>query len=90
MYLAYVYLFPDGFGVSDVALIGDAAPTELTVDRELLTLLGSIKQISLDGTVFENPIFKSLEDFSKPLSPEPIGRPNPFAPLPGTPAANQN
>ena len=50
--------------------------------REFLTTLLSLKQLRLDETLFANPAFSNLHDFSIILIPEGNeGRPNPFAPL---------
>lgn len=49
--------------------------------REILTLLADLKKITLDESVFSDPVFRSLKDISVELIPEPKGRPNPFAPL---------
>lgn len=50
-------------------------------DQELIALLLELRGISLDGVLFEDPVFRSLEDFGKELVSEPVGRINPFAPL---------
>lgn len=49
--------------------------------REILALLADLKKISLDESIFSDPIFQSLKDFSVELAPEPKGRQNPFAPI---------
>lgn len=51
------------------------------VDQDLITLLGTLKAITLDASLFSDVSFQSLQDFSQQLSPEPVGRANPFAPL---------
>lgn len=48
---------------------------------EMLALLASMRTIRLDESLFSDPKFQSLQDFSVSLNPEPKGRPNPFAPL---------
>lgn len=55
-----------------------AAPQE---DQDLISLLLELRSITLDEDIFADPTFQSLEDFSQELVPEPVGRPNPFAPL---------
>lgn len=52
-------------------------------DQELVATLLELRAVSLNGTIFSDPIFLSLKDFGKEIVPEPVGRPNPFAPLPG-------
>jgi hypothetical protein len=50
-------------------------------NSELITLLSQLKTINLNKTIFSDAIFLSLFDFSVTLIPEPVSRPNPFAPV---------
>lgn len=52
-----------------------------TGDQTLIATLLQLRSVKLDGTVFTDPAFTALQDFSTPIVPEPVGRPNPFAPL---------
>ncbi len=45
----------------------------------LLQRLNEIKSITLEGDLFSNQQFQSLVDFTEPIIPQPVGRPNPFA-----------
>ena len=51
-------------------------------NAEILRILGSIQNITLDDDIFNNPVFRELED-SRFTIPKPvrIGRPNPFLPI---------
>lgn len=40
-----------------------------------------LNNIKLDDGIFEDPAFRSLVDWSRPIPDEPAGRNNPFAPL---------
>lgn len=68
-----------GSGDEDVLVSEDAAAP--TVGGDLIVLLGRLQSLSLDSTVFSNPIFRNLVDFGVELVPEPVGRSNPFAPI---------
>jgi len=48
-----------------------------------LSLLAKIESINLDSSLFKNPVFMSLQDWTVKLGQEPVGRPNPFAPVDG-------
>lgn len=50
-------------------------------DRDLLQTLVNMRNIRLDGHIFESPTFLSLQDFSRSIVPEPVGRPDPFEPV---------
>lgn len=52
-------------------------------EQELLNELLKLKSLQLDESIFADPAFKSLEDFSQPIDPEPVGRKNPFMPAGG-------
>jgi hypothetical protein len=42
-------------------------------------LLNSVQSISLDAKIINNPDFRDLIDFTRPLINIPIGKANPFA-----------
>lgn len=50
-------------------------------DQELVSTLLALRAVKLDGTIFTDPAFVNLRDFSTQIIPESVGRPNPFAPL---------
>ena len=56
-------------------------------ERDLVATLLQLRSVSLEGTVFSDPIFQSLRDFGSQIVPEPVGRENPFAPLSQTAAS---
>jgi hypothetical protein len=51
---------------------------------QITAALIQIESLNLDRSIFQNPIYRSLLDRSEPISPEPSGRRNPFAPLSDT------
>ena len=57
-------------------------------DKDLIATLLALRAVKLDASLFSDPAFVSLKDFSTQIIPEPVGRPNPFAPL-GAAAASQ-
>ncbi len=48
--------------------------------RDFAVLLTLIKSVDFDEKFFQDPVFKSLVDFSKPVKEEDKTRDNPFAP----------
>lgn len=66
---------PDGLTSQSA---GGIAPEE---GGDLIALLAELKSIDLDTSILQNQTFLTLQDFSVSLSPEPVGRANPFAPL---------
>ncbi len=60
----------------------DASSSATT--QKLLVVLANLRTIRLDDAVFKDPVFLSLSDFGVVISPEAVGRRNPFAPFTGT------
>jgi hypothetical protein len=47
------------------------------------TLLSELTPISFNTSIFSDPRFNALVDLTTPISPETIGRLDPFAPIAG-------
>lgn len=75
-------LFLDVGGGTAPTLVSEGAQEANVAERELLATLLELRSITLDEEIFDDTTFRQLEDFSQELVPEPVGRPNPFAPLP--------
>lgn len=55
---------------------------EIAAGKEFIGLIKNIKTIKLDTTIFDDPIYKSLIDFSVVIEiPQKRGRLNPFIPV---------
>lgn len=83
-FIAYTFTF-DNYK-NDSLLTSDSNSessdsTGVGIENDLLTLLLDVRSIKLNGSVFTNEVFKSLEDFGQDIVPEPVGRENPFAPV---------
>jgi hypothetical protein len=77
-FFVYTYFFTGkATPILDEQAVSQAAPA----DQDLISLLLELKAITLDESLLSDAAFTSLQDFSKELVPEAIGRPNPFAPL---------
>jgi len=48
---------------------------------DLLPFLLQLNSLKLDGSLFKDPVFLSLEDYTVIIPEQPVGRPNPFEPL---------
>ena len=53
------------------------------VQTKFQGLVSQLKPISFNSQIFSDPAFMSFIDLSTPITSEPSGRPDPFAPLPG-------
>ena len=63
-----------------------AARAQEESSQIFITLLAALRSASFDLEFFAIPEFESLTDFSVELTPQPVGRRNPFAPLGSDPA----
>lgn len=50
---------------------------------QVLALLNSLNSIKLDGKIFSNPSFLTLQDWSVDVAPQAVGRSNPYLPVYG-------
>lgn len=67
--------------------------TSATSDQELEAMLiktqvfmarrQALDSVTIDESVFENEVFRSLRTYTRELSSMPVGRDNPFNPIPG-------
>ncbi|MBP6974649.1 MAG: hypothetical protein KBB54_01760 [Candidatus Pacebacteria bacterium] len=49
--------------------------------KEFVTQLLAIQNIKFNLSIFSDPVFQGLQDWSREILPQETGRPNPFAPL---------
>ena len=64
--------------VLSTASTGSATDTQ---DAQLVSTLLQLQTVTLNGTILSDPGFLSLQDFTTQVVSEPVGRPNPFAPV---------
>jgi len=83
VYLGYSYFF--GGATTESDLVTQQVDQSATiVGQDLLSTLLELRTLSLDERIFADRVFQSLQDFSQPITPLPIGRKNPFAPFGGS------
>lgn len=58
-----------------------AAGASSTQDAQLVSTLLQLQAVNLNGTILSDAGFLSLQDFTTQVVSEPLGRPNPFAPI---------
>ncbi len=58
-------------------------PDASAASARILNLLNQIKSLKIDTTLFSDPAYKTLVDYSVSIPEVNVGRPNPFAPIPG-------
>ena len=86
-YIALIILIVLGFwgyslysgGTPSAAIITTTDRSPLSQD--VLATLSSLHTITLDSSIFTDPLFVSLSDFGVQIPAEAAGRRNPFAPV---------
>jgi phosphomevalonate kinase len=63
------------------SLITDVKTTDSTDAKYIYTILQQMAQVTLDDSIFANPVFQNLKDNTVSFSPQASGRNNPFAPV---------
>jgi len=66
-------------GISDPQVAQQVA----SADR-ILSLLNQVNSINIDPEFFKSTVFRSLFDRAVNVPEQPVGRKNPFVPIPGT------
>ena len=80
LYLGYSYFFGSPSSSPDITS-QQVDQNANIVGQDLLSTLLELRSLSLDERIFADRVFQSLNDFSQPITPLPIGRKNPFAPF---------
>lgn len=91
-FIAYSYLISgnkqssSGVSKQAVTTTSTASPGSAALDgpgKDFVTQLLAIQNIKFNLDLFNDPVFKGLQDYHRDLVPQDTGRPNPFAPLDG-------
>ena len=80
-FAVYTYFFKVDRSAPLLSTEGVSEVKDNVAERELLSLLLELRTVQLKGEIFDDPTFRSLNDFGQVLEPQPIGRENPFAPI---------
>ena|SRR5258708_6305657 len=64
-------------------VLASQTATSSPLGGDLLSAILELKTVNLDPGIFSDPVFVSLVDYGTVIPTQPIGRPNPFAPLSG-------
>jgi hypothetical protein len=65
----------------DPALLSVEAVAASPAGQEIFQALAELRGLSMDDGVFKLHAFETLQDYSININPEPIQRPNPYAPI---------
>lgn len=84
--LIYFYTLGDSAADPSSSLVQeDSASSETqAVGARVLSLLNQISSLKIDASIFDSASYQSLVDYTIAIPEQNIGRPNPFAPIPGS------
>jgi hypothetical protein len=68
---------PESLTLQEVSLQNQAAGIRV------LNLLNEINSLRIDNVFFNEQAYKTLRDYTVDIPALPVGRPNPFSPVPG-------
>jgi len=75
-----MFFAPKDTGTSTLSTT--SAVKQTVVDgAQLYTMLKRLTNVNLKGDIFSNQTFISLVDYGVTIQDQPVGRPNPFAPI---------
>ncbi len=77
---AYWYFFT---GSGNQPPLTSSVPTQNVAQTQFPSLVSELQPISCNTAIFSDPRVAALVDLATPVTPEPMGRVDPFAPVPG-------
>jgi len=80
----YFYFYGGSSSSSGSLLQGQPASAGEVGSSEL-TLLNQVESLSIDASILNDPVYKSLQDYSVAIPSQNVGRANPFSPFQGSP-----
>jgi hypothetical protein len=83
---ACVYFYFQGTSTSNVTGLLQANGDTPDVSAQVTALFNQIQSLQIDATLFKDPGYLTLRDYSVKIPVLNVGRVNPFAPLPGVPS----
>lgn len=78
-----IYFYWSGTNTSESLTLQELSSANQVAGAQVLSLLNEISSLNIDGSFFNSPSYKTLRDYSVEIPPLPVGRPNPFATVPG-------
>ncbi len=72
---------PNDDSTSSLTVVSAESQEARASSDRVLSLLSEIRSLNIKNTLFTNPVYKSLVDYTIAVPDQPIGRINPFAPV---------
>jgi len=62
-------------------LVAQSSESVSADGAQVLALLGRLQSLKLDGRIFSSPDFLALQDWGVSITPQTVGRQNPYLPV---------
>ncbi len=83
-----VYFYWSGNQTPESMTLDEIDNTNQAVGVRVLNLLNEINALKIDTGFFKDPSYQTLRDYTVEIPALPVGRPNPFSPVPGMPLSS--
>lgn len=71
-------------GPNEEALTNVESDVAGSIGMELVVEVNRLRGLqNIEGRIFQDPSYRSLQDFTQAVTPQPLGRSNPLAPIGG-------
>ena len=84
------YFYWTGNNTSESLTLQEISSANQATGVRVLNLLNEISSLNIDSSFFNSPVYQTLRDYSVEIPPLPVGRPNPFATVPGLVTQSSN
>ncbi len=88
--IAYFFYMGNKAPSGQSLLETQVTPEANAASSRILALLNQIRSLKIDTEIFDDPVYQTLIDYSVAIPDVPVGRLNPFAPIPGVPIEGSN
>jgi hypothetical protein len=80
-----VYFYWSGSQATESITLEEIDGSNQAVGMKVLNLLNEINALRIDNEFFKDPAYQTLRDYTVEIPTLPVGRSNPFSPVPGMP-----
>ncbi len=82
--IAFFYYEGSAAPSSTLSQTDNVSASNQAIGTRVLDLLNQIRTLRIDTSIFKDPAYSTLRDYSVAIPPQGVGRQNPFAPLSGS------
>ena len=88
--IAYFYYTGTQTSPDAGSSLSTVSANDQAVGAQVLALLNQIQSLKIDTSLFKDPTYLTLRDYTVAIPSVPVGRDDPFAPLPGMASSSRS